>query len=285
VPSDHSGLQRAWDLAAEPLEGDAMRVVRYAKCFRYLVPNDSPGSLILEVGCGEGTGLAALRTIGFRKLAGVEVSNERLQRARSKLPSDINLILIDPDENLPFEDDRFDAVVSAAVIEHSLNPYRFVCELSRVTKPGGLVVISSDCYSWRILQLLGAYKSVQPIDRAIFPMVLALWFSKAGLVRIHAEGFPLPGQTYRFGRIVHAWARTIVKKRFKRAEKAGHVSPHSDFVVSVPEDLDSSIQEIVIAARTDRWKPKSFLGSLPKLLLSDENVFLLKNGLSDDTHG
>ena len=41
---------------------------------------------------------------------------------------------------LPVEDETFDAVVSGNVIEHVRQPWRWMAELARVTKPGGLVM-------------------------------------------------------------------------------------------------------------------------------------------------
>jgi len=44
---------------------------------------------------------------------------------------------------LPFEDERFDAVVSIEVIEHVEDQFAFVRELARITRPGGRVVITT----------------------------------------------------------------------------------------------------------------------------------------------
>lgn len=43
-------------------------------------------------------------------------------------------------ESLPFEDGIFDAVLSMAVLEHVRDPFRCAKELSRVLKPGGVLI-------------------------------------------------------------------------------------------------------------------------------------------------
>jgi SAM-dependent methyltransferase len=42
---------------------------------------------------------------------------------------------------LPFRDDTFDLILSQAVLEHVLEPQRYVDEMVRVLRPGGLVYI------------------------------------------------------------------------------------------------------------------------------------------------
>lgn len=47
------------------------------------------------------------------------------------------------DGTLPFEDHTFDATVSIEVIEHVEDQFRFVRELARITKPGGMVIVTT----------------------------------------------------------------------------------------------------------------------------------------------
>lgn len=44
---------------------------------------------------------------------------------------------------LPFQDDTFDAVICSEVLEHTRFPDRCISELRRVSKPGGLIYIST----------------------------------------------------------------------------------------------------------------------------------------------
>jgi SAM-dependent methyltransferase len=47
--------------------------------------------------------------------------------------------VVAPHQRLPYDDDRFDVVVSRAVFEHLDDPSFVAAELLRVTKPGGLI--------------------------------------------------------------------------------------------------------------------------------------------------
>lgn len=48
-----------------------------------------------------------------------------------------------PDGRLPFEDSGFDATVSIEVIEHVEDQFAFLRELLRITRPGGLIVVTT----------------------------------------------------------------------------------------------------------------------------------------------
>jgi SAM-dependent methyltransferase len=265
-----------WNAASEALEHDSMRPIRYAKCFRYLADTIDKEARILEVGCGEGTGLVMLGQLGFRRLFGVEVSGKRLTSAAIKLPREVHLHRISPTGRLPFEDNYFDAVVTAAVIEHTVDRKEFIRELSRVAKPGGCVVVSSDCYSWRVLQVLGAYRSVQPIDRAPFPLTLIREFKLSGLTLLHCEGFPLPGQEYRFLRRLAAQARSLAGQAAKLAVRLFGKKTPIRKPGPLPAQAASQPGDAAALVRGERWQPSSFVASLPRLLFSDENVFFLR---------
>lgn len=159
-----NNLVKEWDEAADKIEEDPMRLFRYAMAMRYFQELDRDVK-ILDVGCGEGSGLRFLQTSGFRNLFGVEVSNKRLERAQSRA-SGIKIFQIPPEQmSLPFEDSSFDVVLSMGVIEHAKDDRLFVNEIARVAKRNAKIIISSDGFGWRFLQILGLYRSVQPIDR------------------------------------------------------------------------------------------------------------------------
>jgi len=172
---------------AEELGGYPLRdeVVRYAVAIKPLLKLPR-SARILEAGCGSGRLLRALDALGYRRLVGLEISQQRLAQVRRYGPRSAELVC---DPEVPFQPHSFDAVVAAGVIEHVENPRRWLEQLARVVRPGGMLSLTSDTYMWRWLARLGLYRSVQPIDVAIWPATLLRWARQAGLRLIRTGGF------------------------------------------------------------------------------------------------
>jgi len=102
------------------------------------------GAAILEVGSGTGFITAILAELGF-SVQGIDLSEEMLAVATANLQKDgwaakVNLSLGDA-ESLNFDDHCFDAVVSRWVLWTLPRPQVAICEMARVLKPGGSVVL------------------------------------------------------------------------------------------------------------------------------------------------
>jgi SAM-dependent methyltransferase len=192
-------LPQAWNQAAEalnqiPLAGER---VRYAAAIKPLLalPKDA---LILEAGCGSGRLLRALAALGYQRLVGLEISYARLTDVTRNGPASARLIC---SSEVPFRSEEFDAVVSAAAIEHVVNPASWLAELARVTRSCGRVSIVTDTYMWRWLKRLGLYRSIQPLDEAIWPSELIRWAQQSGLELLDCGGFlNTPDQRGFFGK-------------------------------------------------------------------------------------
>jgi SAM-dependent methyltransferase len=256
-------LTRRWDRVASVIEHDSSRSYRYAKCFRYLPHVVQHDALICDVGCGEGSGLGHLRSLGYRYLMGVDVSKERLRQARSRLGHDVGLMQIETRGALPLRDSSVDVAISAAVVEHTIDPHEHIRELARIVRPGGAVIVSSDCYSYRVLQVLGIYRAAQPLDRALFPPTLVRYFNESGLQLVHSEGFPIPGEEFRFLRLIWLRIRRLVRRFRRRRAVAPRVEP------AVARELPAA------ALDPASWRPNHWIRALPMLVFSDENVFFL----------
>jgi SAM-dependent methyltransferase len=94
-----------------------------------------PHGQLLEVGCGEGTLLAALP--GEHKF-GIDPSIHALERAAKQSAANCAVALA---ENLPFPSRSFDVVVSVGVMEHFADPDAATAEISRVLRDGGHYVV------------------------------------------------------------------------------------------------------------------------------------------------
>lgn len=97
-----------------------------------------PGQRALDVGCGSGALVAALaEVLGAGNVAGVDPSEPFAEAARAKTPG--ARIAVGSAESLPFEDGEFDATLSQLVVNFLAEPEQGVREMTRVTRPGGLV--------------------------------------------------------------------------------------------------------------------------------------------------
>ena len=96
-----------------------------------------PGAHVLDAPCGSSAALAlALKKSGM-KVVGADIDPEP-----AKLLGD-SYIAVDLNASFPWEDQRFDAVVSTEGIEHLENHYHFLREMCRVLKPGGVLVLTT----------------------------------------------------------------------------------------------------------------------------------------------
>ncbi len=121
------------------------------------------GKKILDVGCGDGLFMDKLRDAlaDHKKIEiwGVDYSKYKLKKAEDK---GHNVKWCDLEKGLPFEDETFDVVYAAELIEHLYNPDFFLEECYRVLRKGGLIIVSTpNLHAWynRLLFILG----VQPL--------------------------------------------------------------------------------------------------------------------------
>jgi SAM-dependent methyltransferase len=115
------------------------------KVFALVLPHLRAGARLVDVGAGEGY---------FSKMVGDRVSAELGRPATSVLSAcdlfpeffrydGIACDAINPDGSLPYPDASFDVVCSLEVIEHIKDQFAFTRELCRVTKPGGVAIVST----------------------------------------------------------------------------------------------------------------------------------------------
>lgn len=198
----------------------------------------------------------------------MEVSKERLLRAKNKLKNDASLIHISTDINWPIKTNSIDVVISLAAIEHTIDPELFIREIHRITKNNGLIILNTDCYQWRILQILGKYKSIQPIDKAPSPFLLYRYFKKYNLKLLHCEGFPYPREKFRFLRYllkpIDAYFLYIANLFNVQQDKNKNINAKNEF------------NEALNSVKYTGTPAIKWILSLPKLIFSDENIFYLE---------
>jgi 2-polyprenyl-6-hydroxyphenyl methylase/3-demethylubiquinone-9 3-methyltransferase len=119
---------------------------RAAQFFRLVSGVSVAGQLWLDAGCGTGHLLRQLLERDC-KVIGVDASKEMLHAAQ-RLTGDgkaapHGYCRIRTIGCLPFSDTTFDGVVCSSVIEYLDDPNAALAELSRVLKPGGILLISA----------------------------------------------------------------------------------------------------------------------------------------------
>jgi len=98
------------------------------------------GSLILDVGCGDGTLSKYIQERLKAKVIGIDFSPEVLKLAKKKK---IECYEIDVEEGLPRKwKNKFDSVLMAEVLEHVFDTDFVIEEIKKVVKLGGNLVIT-----------------------------------------------------------------------------------------------------------------------------------------------
>lgn len=109
-----------------------------------LLRDEQPGQSVrlLDCGCGDASFTAELaRKISSAVVFGVEGQTTLTLQSREK---EIQVVRADLNANLPFVHDAFDIVHSNQVIEHLTQTDNFFCEIWRVLKPGGRLILSTN---------------------------------------------------------------------------------------------------------------------------------------------
>jgi SAM-dependent methyltransferase len=99
------------------------------------------GRRILDVGCGAGPLLAALRERGA-VVTGVDASTRMVELARQRLGDGADLQRADLRGPLPFPDGAFDDVIACLVLHYLEDWTAPLAELRRVLAPGGRLIVA-----------------------------------------------------------------------------------------------------------------------------------------------
>jgi SAM-dependent methyltransferase len=109
----------------------------YAKLARRYGP---PRGRVLELGCGMGHLLAWL--VDRYQVFGCDINPWALVQARLNVPLG-NFFLLSGDMPYAFPDAVFDLLIAKHVVEHLSHPDQAMAEMSRVLKPGGLLILAT----------------------------------------------------------------------------------------------------------------------------------------------
>lgn len=98
-----------------------------------------PGMKLLDLGCGDGIDLNHYEELGA-DVYGLDASEELIEIAKKRLPK--GKLVVALFEDIPFEDNFFDVVLSKYAIMTSMDMEPVLKEVHRVLKPGGIMLYS-----------------------------------------------------------------------------------------------------------------------------------------------
>jgi len=130
---------------AFPLEEAAIHQARYANILKYI-----KGKTVLDLACGEGYGSALLMQYGAKKVVGVDISVETIEKAK-QLFSDTGAEYIAGDAQTVSEilgSNVFDVIVSIETIEHVQNPLALLETMKKVAKEDAIFYITCPNDYW-----------------------------------------------------------------------------------------------------------------------------------------
>ena len=96
----------------------------------------SPGSRLLDAGCGTGFFTQYFRQLGF-KVTALDPFMSMMKKAQEKKLDDL---VAGSGMELPFMDGVFDVTVSVTAIEFVPDKRKFISEMARCTRAGGLIL-------------------------------------------------------------------------------------------------------------------------------------------------
>ena len=161
-------MRRYWNYRSETYGFNEEEAHQIADTFGRYIPRQ--GSKVLDIGCGTGMVSAAMCRLGHQVTA-TDLTEGMLRQAEKNLRDrGLNArFLCTSADNLPFEDNSFDAVVARLVTWALPDPEKALCQWQRVLKPGGMLIYADgdqyrylhDRESWedreKYRQILGTY--------------------------------------------------------------------------------------------------------------------------------
>ncbi len=101
---------------------------------------DVVGKDVVELGCGTGRNLAALKALGARTLVGCDLSDGMLAKARERDPA-FRLLRHDMAQSVPIPDASADLVLFCLTLEHVADLAHPLAEARRLLRPDGRIAV------------------------------------------------------------------------------------------------------------------------------------------------
>jgi 2-polyprenyl-3-methyl-5-hydroxy-6-metoxy-1,4-benzoquinol methylase len=129
----------------------------YTKCLMSGMAILSNKNRMLDIGCGNGFMLEEAIKVGWKNVTGIELSSKAIDCANINIKQ---RIINKPFYSKYFNENHFDLIFSAMVIEHFTDINRFFSDVNKILRPGGVQVIIAHNESHFLSKLL---KNKHPI--------------------------------------------------------------------------------------------------------------------------
>jgi len=127
----------------DPREGEGTLIDTEHRARYWWASRAVAGRDVLDAGCGVGYGIEILASAGASSVSGVDLDPAAVEEAERRLGGSAAAIVEGDLQDLPLDDESFDAVVCFEAIEHVEDGGRALAELRRVLRPDGLLLVSS----------------------------------------------------------------------------------------------------------------------------------------------
>lgn len=173
---------------------------RYEKQVALISQKLKKGSLVLDIGCGNGhtTALLATHTIN---VIGIDLSESPVWQTFENYGA--RFVVADA-LNLPFKCEKFDAVISFGVMEHLKDDDGFINQVYRILKKGGYNFVFNLPNKYGLSEVLGqVLGGIEPHDRKYTKNEIATLFYDTGFseLKIERENF-FPAQVGRISKLL-----------------------------------------------------------------------------------
>ena len=207
------------------------------------------GSYVLDVGCGAGATPAYLAKRHGCRVVGVDISQRMIDRARETARregvADRTEFRVADAQDLPFDDNVFDAVITESVAAFPEDKQKAADEYVRVTRPGGYVGLNEstwlqtppppDMVAW-VSQEVGA--QVKPLTREEWVGLLESTGVEELVVRIHhidtrdeagamMRRYGCLGMLRVWGRTLRLYVRNPAYRSFVKRVRQGGLVPEN----------------------------------------------------------
>ena len=147
---------------------------------------------ILDYGCGGGPIIERVIKFKTKKITGIDISEVSISKAKEKfkgMESKV-MLLVDNCEETKFQDNKFDLIYGIGILHH-LQTSKCIAEISRILKPGGMLLFIEPLGTNPLINL---YRLLTPKSRSIdeHPLVskdFEIIKSKFNIVKLKYYGF------------------------------------------------------------------------------------------------